>query len=140
MVWLGRLSPMPLGLMQGKQAEAMTVEIEGDQAAVLQLLPMVFENAQQCMANDFGSRALHAELNDTWESRSAQSQDAGEIQILSDDDRFMAACVIEDRFIRIADLSYITPMGGADTEGSEEVSPAGRKVLIKDQDHDARSS
>jgi len=52
----------------------------------------------------------------------------------------MIAGVVKDHLVRIADFSNVFPMGGADTEGFEEVSPAGWKVFIENQFHDARSS
>ena len=80
----------------------MAVVVEGDQAAFEQLLPVIFKNLQECLANDLGSRTLHPELDHAGQACPSQREDAREIQILSDDDGLMVTGVIENRVIRVA--------------------------------------
>ena len=81
-----------------------------NQTAFQQLLPVVFKNFQECLADDFGSRALHPQLDRAKQAGPAQRENLYEVQILRDNDSIMFTCVIEDRGIRVAYNRY--PAGG----------------------------
>ena len=126
--------------MQWQQTQTMAIRFERNQTTIMELLPVVFENAQQGLPNHFRDGAFDTKLDDTWKSRSPQGEYPGEIKILSDDDGFVAGCVIEKRFIGIAWVSNIPPMDSSDNEVGEKIFPARREVFIDDQGHDASSS
>ena len=126
--------------IEGQKADSMAVEIECDQTALTQLMPVVFKNTEERHTNDFRNRAVHAKLNDAGEPSPTQSQQPGEVQILSDDDGVMGACVVQNRIVGISDGAEISPMAGGDSERRQKIAPPGRQVFVDDQDHDARSS
>lgn len=80
----------------------MLIGIQGDQATRFQLLSVVFEDAEDGISNNLRSGTLNTKLNDAWKPRSLQRQHAGEIQILGENDCLVSACVIKNKFIRIA--------------------------------------
>ena len=118
----------------------MSVCIQGDQAAGFQLLPMVFEDAEDSISHNLRSGTFHTKLNDAWKSGTLQRQHAGEIQILGENDRLVRARVIKNEFIGIPMFSDIRPMGGIDMKRCEKFPPPRWQVFVEDDDHDARSS
>jgi hypothetical protein len=72
----------------------MSVRIQSDQATGFQLMPMVFEDAEDGISRNLRSGTFHPKLNDAWKSCSLQRQHAGEIQILRENDRVVSAGVI----------------------------------------------
>ena len=118
----------------------MSIRIQGDQAAGFQLMPMVFEDAEDGISHNLRSGTFHPKLNDAWKSSTLQRQHAGEIQILGENDRLVSARVIKNEFIRIPVFSDIHPMGGIDIKRGEKFPPTRWQVFVKGDDHDARSS
>lgn len=118
----------------------MAFGIKGNQAAFLQLLPMILKDAQQGLADGFRSWAQHPKLNDAGKTSPSQSKKPGEVQILGNKDCFICDGVIEYDFIRISYVANIPPMSGCNPERRHEITPAWREILVDDQSHDARSS
>jgi hypothetical protein len=52
----------------------------------------------------------------------------------------LAGCVIEDRLVRITGIADFGPVQSRYSESGKKRFPSRRKVFIKDQHHDARSS
>lgn len=125
---------------QGKQAKAMSFRVQGDQATYFQLMPMVFQNAQDGISHDLGSGAIDTELDDAWKSCTLQSENACEIQILCENDRLVGGGVFEKGFIRVPGFADIGPMSGLDIKCGEKVPPPRRQVFVHNEDHEAISS
>ena len=125
---------------QWEQSETVAVDIDRNQTAILKLLAMIFENTQQSMPDDFWSWAIYTELNDTWQPRSPQSKNPGEIQILSYDNSTVITGVIKQRFVWISCVTNFAPMGCIDVECGQKMLPAGRQIFIDQKNHEASSS
>jgi len=113
---------------QWQQAEAVAFGIKGNQAAFLQLLPMILKDAQQGLADGFRSWAQHPKLNDAGKTSPSQSKKPGEVQILGNKDCFICDGVIEYDFIRISYVANIPPMSGCNPERRHEITPAWREI------------
>ena len=83
--------------------------------------------------------ARHTELNHTGKAASPQCKYAGEIQILSDDDRMVPDRMIEDEVVEVTGLANVRPVGGRDVMRREEFAPARREVFVDNDIHEANS-
>ena len=125
--------------VERKQSKSMTVVVQSDETASKQLIPVMIQDFQKCLPNDFRDRTLDPQLDDTGKVRAPECEHAGKVQVLSDDYVTVIAGVIKDGVVGVAEVTDVRPMGGIDSVGSEVIAPAWREILIDDQIHDASS-
>jgi len=125
--------------MQRKQPNAVTIKIDRNQASALQLLLMLMQYFRKCRPDHFRYRVLYPELDNARQVASSEGEYASKIEILSNNDRIVFACISKDILVGISDISDVLPVGCGNTKWRKVIAPPGGKILIENEIHAAIS-